>query len=175
MDKDIIAERLKEDVAEMKGKVYKHIANSLALRSAHKPIFHKYPVTSVCLHGANLYTGCKDGVVEKWNLSDLRKPQRTSHIARVKDKKVFTGHTRDVLCLTISSDGTRLASGGSEKRICVWDTATMTHLKTFTQHRGPIMVTLSSTLLMLGPCMSSINKSDLLHECRSNPQIMVTK
>lgn len=148
MDKDIIAERLKEDVAEMKGKVYKHIADSLALRIAHKPILHKYPVTSVCVHGENMYTGCKDGVIEKWDLSDSRRPKKVAHVPRAKDKKVFKGHMKDVLCLAISSDGKRLASGGGDKRICVWDTAAMTPLKTFTQHRGPIMVCPQSMLLM---------------------------
>jgi WD40 repeat protein len=42
--------------------------------------------------------------------------------------------------MTIGGDGKRLATGGTDKRICIWDTSTMTHLKTFTQHRGPVMV-----------------------------------
>ena len=65
---------------------------------------------------------------------------RLEKVRRVRDKKDFKGHLDDVLCMAISSDGGRLATGGSDKRICVWSTHSMEHLKTFTQHRGPVMV-----------------------------------
>jgi ribosomal RNA-processing protein 9 len=140
VDRDIIAQRLQEDVAESKGKVYKRIADYLSLRSTGKQIHHKNPVTCVCLHGVNLYTACKNGVIEKWDITDLGKPRKAAHIDRIRDKKVFKGHTDDVLSMTLTSDGKFLTTGGTDKRICIWQTSTMTHLKTFTQHRGPIMV-----------------------------------
>jgi ribosomal RNA-processing protein 9 len=162
VDRDIIAQRLQEDVAESKGKVYKHIASSLSSPSIGKQIHHKSPVTCISQYGMYLYTACKNGIIEKWNVSESHHPKRVARIAREKDKKVFTGHTDDVLAMTISGDGKFLATGGKDKRICVWETSTMNHLKTFTQHRGPIMVLsqqFSTNELESG--MSFINKSTL--------------
>jgi len=140
VDREIIAQRLQEDVAEAKGKVYKHIAASLSVRSIGKQIHHKNPVTCVTQYRYNLYTACKNGVVEKWDITNTDRPVRVNHIYRIKGKKDFTGHTDDIISMAISGDGKRLATGGSDKRICIWETSTMTHLKTFTQHRGPVMV-----------------------------------
>ena len=120
--------------------MYKRIADTLSLRSIGKQIHHKNPVTCCCVYGINLYTACKNGIIEKWDISDLDKARKVAHIDRIRDKKVFTGHTDDVLSMTLTSDGKFLATGGTDKRICIWQTSTMTHLKTFTQHRGPIMV-----------------------------------
>ena len=140
VDRDIISQRLQEDVAESKGKVYKHIASSLAIRSIGKQIHHKNPVTCITMYGRYFYTGCKNGIVEKWDMTDILHPQRLVHINRLKNKKDFAGHTDDVLSIAISGDGKLVATGGSDKRICIWETSTMKHLKTFTQHRGPVMV-----------------------------------
>jgi ribosomal RNA-processing protein 9 len=38
IDQDIIAQRLKEDVAESKGRVYKHIGTKVSLANIDKPI-----------------------------------------------------------------------------------------------------------------------------------------
>ena len=140
IDRDIIAQRLKEDVAETKGKVYKHVANSLTLRSVARPIYHKNPVTCVAVYESCLYTTSKNGVIEKWDIKDFRDSVRLTQINRQRDKKNFAGHTGDILSLAISGDGKFLATGGADKRICVWETSSMGHLKTFTQHRGPVMV-----------------------------------
>jgi ribosomal RNA-processing protein 9 len=120
--------------------VYKHIASSLTIRSIGKQIHHKNPVTCVTHYGNYFYTGCKNGIVEKWDITDILHPQRLAHINRLKTKKDFSGHTDDVLSIAISGEGKFLATGGSDKRICIWETSTMKHLKTFTQHRGAVMV-----------------------------------
>jgi ribosomal RNA-processing protein 9 len=138
IDRDIIAQRLQEDVAESKGKVYKHIANKLSLSTIGKPIQHRHPVTCVAQHRTHFYTGSKDGVITKWSMKD--KPERLVHINRQQNKKDLSGHNDDVLSMAISGDGNLLATAGQDKRICIWDTASMKHLKTFTQHRGPVMV-----------------------------------
>jgi ribosomal RNA-processing protein 9 len=140
VDRDIIAQRLQEDVAETKGRVYKHIASSLSLVFQGKQIHHKNPVTCVAQYGTDFYTACKNGIVEKWDMKDFQHPKRLAHINREKNKKIFTAHTDDILSMAISGDGKYLATGGMDKRICVWETSTMKHLKSFTQHRGPVMV-----------------------------------
>jgi WD40 repeat protein len=88
-----------------------------------------------------------------------------AYIGREKDKKVFTGHFDDILSMTISGDGKFLATGGSDKRICIWQTSTMAHLKTFTQHRGPVMVATPfrfPKLTGVGLGMSFLNKPIIL-------------
>ena len=69
--------------------------------------------------------------------------------------------------MAIGGDEKRLATGGSDKRICIWDTSTMTHLKTFTQHRGPVMVRIFFTILISGPRLPFIHKSTIFDEFRS--------
>jgi ribosomal RNA-processing protein 9 len=175
IDRDIIAQRLKEDVAETKGRIFKFIASSLRLHSFGKWIQHKNPVTCVCVYGQYVYTGCKNGVIEKWDISHIQKPTRITHINREKNTKVFTGHFDDILCMAISGEGKFLATGGSDKRICIWQTSTMTHLKTFTQHRGPVMVHFICARLTLGSQLSFVEQPTLLNKFRSNVKVMVIK
>jgi ribosomal RNA-processing protein 9 len=139
IDQDIIAQRLQEDVAESKGRVFKHIGAKLSLSTIGKPIPHHHPVTCIAQHGTHVYTGSKGGIIEKWSIE--KKPEKLAHIDRLRNKKDFSRHLDDILSLAISGDGKFLATGGQDKRICIWNTTTMTHLKTFTQHRGPVMVT----------------------------------
>jgi WD40 repeat protein len=140
VDREIISRRLVEDVAASKGKVYKLVAGKLSVQSIGRDIHHKNPVTCVAQFRSSVYTGSKNGVIDKWDVSNMNKPVRTHHINRVKKKTLFAGHLDDVLSMAISGDGKFLATGGGDKRICIWNTSEMTHLKTFTQHRGAIMV-----------------------------------
>ena len=184
IDRDIIAQRLQEDVAESKGKVYKHIASKLFLPTIGKPIHHRHPVTCIAQHGANFYTGSKDGIIEKWIIKD-NKPARLVRIDRQRNKKDLSGHLDDVLSLAISGHGKFLATGGQDKRICIWDTVSMNHLKTFTQHRGPVMVQTTSFIspslssftdcVLLGPRVPSPFESTLLGKFRSHREIVVHK
>src|SRR6202020_1110994 len=100
----------------------------------------KNPVTCVTQYGTSFYVGCKNGVIEKWDMKDIQHPVRLEHIKREKNKKIFTAHTDDILSMAISGDGKLLATGGVDKRICIWETTTMKHVKSFTQHRGAVMV-----------------------------------
>jgi ribosomal RNA-processing protein 9 len=140
VDRDIISQRLQEDVAETKGKVYKHIATLLSAISPAKQIQLINPVTCVTQYGTSFYVGCKNGVIEKWDMKDVQHCVRLKHIKREKNKKIFTAHTDDILSMAISGDGKLLATGGLDKRICIWETTTMKHVKSFTQHRGAVMV-----------------------------------
>ena len=47
---------------------------------------------------------------------------------------VLSGHTVEVLCLTFSSDGTLLASGGFDQTVKLWDLQTGGVVKTFSGH-----------------------------------------
>jgi WD40 repeat protein len=128
--------------------MYKHIASSLSLPIINKRIPQRRPVTCVSHKGSRLYVSCKEGIIEAWDITEVDQPSKLFQISRRKDKKALDGHLDDILSMTISGDGKFLATGGTDKRICVWDTDTMTHLKTFTQHRGPVMVPLINPTLL---------------------------
>ncbi|KAI0987914.1 hypothetical protein GJ496_006332 [Pomphorhynchus laevis] len=50
----------------------------------------------------------------------------------------LTGHKSTVTCLSISQFGSMLASGGIDKRVCLWDTFSRTCLKVINQS-GPVL------------------------------------
>jgi WD40 repeat protein len=52
--------------------------------------------------------------------------------------KVLPGHSRVVLALAFSADGKRLASGGEDRRILIWDVAGARVVKSLEGHGGPI-------------------------------------
>jgi WD40 repeat protein len=140
VDREIISQRLQQDIAESKGKVYKHLATTLVLnKSAIKLLIAtKNPVTCVAESNKTVFLGCKNGIIEKWDIDG--KPVRTGLVRRVKGKRAFGGHADDVLCMALGGNGKVVATGGRDKRICVWETETMRLLKTFTQHRGSVLV-----------------------------------
>ncbi|KAF2842741.1 WD40 repeat-like protein [Patellaria atrata CBS 101060] len=70
IDKDLIAERLKEDVAETKGKVFKYIAKELDWEGATHTLFRadQHPITGVATYGDYAYTVGKDMSIVKWEI-----------------------------------------------------------------------------------------------------------
>src|SRR5690606_24710169 len=70
IDRDLLAERLKEDVAESKGKVYRRLAAELNFAEASHTLFrwNSGSVTSVAVCPPYAYTTTKDGYLTKWKL-----------------------------------------------------------------------------------------------------------
>ncbi|KAI4110220.1 MAG: hypothetical protein L6R37_000113 [Teloschistes peruensis] len=90
IDRDLIAERLKEDVAATKGKLYRHITSSLNFSSASKCAFRAdtLTTTSIAVSPPYVYTVSKDMSLIKWELSTpttLSQPQSKS---KKKNKKL---------------------------------------------------------------------------------------
>lgn len=48
------------------------------------------------------------------------------------------GHTGSILSVAVSPSGKYVATGGSDNKLIIWDAATLTPTKTFTQHRDSI-------------------------------------
>ncbi|KAK9384027.1 WD40-repeat-containing domain protein [Kockiozyma suomiensis] len=49
------------------------------------------------------------------------------------------GHNeKDIICVAVSNDGAFVATGSVDRKINVFDAATLQFLKSFTQHRGPV-------------------------------------
>ena len=55
--------------------------------------------------------------------------------------KLLKGHLGTVTCMSVSSDGNFLASGGDDKTVRIWDTRSQKLLETFRGHRNGVTVT----------------------------------
>ncbi|KAI0914138.1 WD40-repeat-containing domain protein [Ustulina deusta] len=161
IDKDMIAARLEDDVAESKGKVFRHVASDIDLDS--RPTMFRdntHTVTSVAVCSPFVYLVTKDSQLIKYRLqpppdeqykqTTRKKPKkqapprkRPQRLASVKGRhtrageKNFKGHVGQILCVAASDDGKYVATGGDDKRIVVWDSS-LKPLHVFTHHRDSV-------------------------------------
>ncbi|KAL4798912.1 WD40-repeat-containing domain protein [Aspergillus venezuelensis] len=166
IDRDLIAERLKEDVDEFKGRVYRQIASDLAFPAASHAFFRAdtQTTTSIAVHAPYVYTVSKDRTLIKWELATpsaasaptangaVGASKRAPRPQRKKPKQVrFTrglqivgesaedqGHTKSILSVAVSPSGKFVATGGEDSKLIIWDAATLTPVQTFTQHRDSV-------------------------------------
>lgn len=96
IDRDLIAERLKEDVAESKGKVYRHIADKLDFDSAVRTFFRadQTDITAVAACSPYLYTVAKDKSIVKWELPS-QSPSIPSTDALQEDQSTNTSEQKN--------------------------------------------------------------------------------
>ncbi|KAI1367397.1 WD40-repeat-containing domain protein [Xylaria arbuscula] len=161
IDKDMIAARLEDDVAESKGKVFRHVASDIDLDS--RPTMFRdntQTVTSVALCAPYIYLVTKDSQLIKYRLqpppdeqfkqTTRKKPKkqapprkRPQRLASVKGRhtragdKNYKGHVGQILCVAASDDGKYVVTGGDDKRIVVWDSS-LKPLRVFTHHRDAV-------------------------------------
>ena len=163
IDNEILAarmgERLKEDTAESKGKIYRWIAEEFDYAQAkHAPLKSgmKGTPTGVAVCYPYFYSVSSDMELVKWESvqsqeskarSDADHNQRISkprmvamtYGSRKKHKDLkYEHHTRPILCVAASGDGKFVVTGGQDKKMIVWDAATLKPLKVFTQHRDAV-------------------------------------
>ena len=153
IDRDLVAERLKEDVAETKGKLYRRIASSLALdHTAYEHCrFNQHSVNGVATCGRYIYTVSKNSTLAKWALgeeNEVNKSLISEHRLRIllsakgdraqKNNPAFRGHIGQILCVAASSTGTFVVTGGTDRRLIVWDAYKLSPVKVFYQHRDAV-------------------------------------
>lgn len=171
VDAELLAERtgerLKQDTAEGKGKLYKWIAGELDFAGAARAQFRADTdvVTGVAACPPYVYTVSKDMTLIKWETRARRddseaagradgtgKEKGTGQPNAAKPKKLvytrgngkrsrdvnFKHHTGAILCVAASADGKFVATGGQDKKLIVWEAETLTPLKIFTQHRDAV-------------------------------------
>jgi len=160
IDKDLIAERLKEDVAENKGKIYKSIAQELDFEGASHVFGHsglQKAVTGCAVKLPYAWTISKDLCVEKWEIPDPNSyapdPDRPSNITprrtpkrlfwrkgnkNKKGDRDFLGHTGEIISIAISDSGKYLATGDKHARLIIWDADTLNPRHLFTRHRDAV-------------------------------------
>ncbi|EKD16134.1 uncharacterized protein L3040_007776 [Drepanopeziza brunnea f. sp. 'multigermtubi'] len=167
IDRDLIAERLIEDVAESKGRMYRDsLSSELDFSGAGHSWFkwNTQTVTSVATRLPWAYTVGKDMGLTKWKIQELPKhqwlpkagkkaskkakppPKRVpEQIAHVKGNRkesknnAYKGHVDTILTVAASQDGRFVVTGGKDRRIVVWDAATLTCLRVFHQHRDAVL------------------------------------
>jgi ribosomal RNA-processing protein 9 len=161
IDKDLIAQRLKEDVDEEKGRQYRLIAMTLDCPGATQTTFrmNTQSTTAVAVCPPYAYTVSKDRTLMKWELvtPQLDPPvnngthkklrpvrSRPSQLAFVKGVKIDAdavkqhGHIADIISLAASPDGRYVATGGHDKRLIIWSAEDLRPLKTFSSHRDAV-------------------------------------
>ncbi|KAJ9601402.1 hypothetical protein L9F63_000426 [Diploptera punctata] len=144
IDKDVIANRLKEDYLEQTGKLRKTVADSYIGYNSEGVQFlrckeQKLAITCLAISSDNkfVYSGSKDSVIIKWSLLDRCKIKCIKRKQKGSPDSV-KGHVSTVLCLAISSDNKFLASGDENKLIEVWNPDNLEHLHTFKGHNGAV-------------------------------------
>jgi ribosomal RNA-processing protein 9 len=158
IDKDLIAQRLKEDVDEVKGRQFRLISSSLDYASATACNFRMdtQSTSAVAVCPPYAYTASKDRTLIKWAIVDVqaepqtngdsgtrppntkRRPERLASVRGIKIKASASqqhGHTAPILSLAASPDGKFIATGGADKKLIVWSAENLRPLKTFTTHR----------------------------------------
>jgi len=164
IDRDLIAERLQEDVAESKGRVYRQLASELAFSKASKTFFRSNTntITSVAASAPYIYTTTKDLYLQKWKTQDLpqhqfpqttrrkpkkppapprKQPELTAWLkgdTRKSKKAEYNRHAGEILAVAASSDGKYVVTGGRDKKLIVYDAETLKPIKVWTHHRDAI-------------------------------------
>ncbi|KAL2852870.1 WD40-repeat-containing domain protein [Aspergillus pseudoustus] len=166
IDRDLIAERLKEDVDEFKGRVYRQIASDLAFSTASHAFFRAdtQTTTSIAIHAPYVYTVSKDRTLIKWELATpiassasttngtdgaskrAPRPQRkkpkqvrfTRGLQKVAESAEEQGHSKSILAVAVSPSGKFVATGGEDNKLIIWDATTLTPVQTFAQHRDSV-------------------------------------
>jgi len=146
---------------EFKGRGYRQIASDLAFSSASHSLFRAdtQSTTSIAVHAPFVYTVSKDKALIKWELASpenhtpssenskrpprpqRKKPKKVKYVRgvqKVEETGEEHGHTKNILSLAVSPSGKFLATGGEDNKLIIWDAATLTPLKTFTQHRDTV-------------------------------------
>ena len=159
IDRNMIAERLQEDVAETKGRVYRHISSTLSFSTAVQTLFRSksLSITSIATCAPYAYTVSKDLQLTKWEIPiPPPPPARTSQksskpvrrrplrlITRRGDKRKcddpkYQQHIAPILCIAASTTGKYVVTGGADKRLIIWSADNFTPLRVFTQHRDAV-------------------------------------
>lgn len=160
LDKDIIAQRLKEDVDESKGRQFRLIANSMDFANADHTNFRAdtQATTAVAVCKPYVYTVSKDKTLIKWEIpppsliartngptkrshTGKRKPKQVAYVKGIKVRasmKQQNGHRGAILSLAVSPDGQFVATGGADKKLIIWSASDLRPLKTFYMHRDGV-------------------------------------
>jgi len=137
-----MGERLQEDSAESKGKLYRFLAADCDYSAVTRWQFRAdtLSLTGVAACPPYLYTTAKDKTLIKWDVSALGKPRQLVYVRGNGRRREpdYDRHTGAILCVAASEDGKFVATGGSDGRLIIWN-ADLVPLRVFTQHRDAVV------------------------------------
>lgn len=122
LDEDIISRRLRQDAAQSQGHIFRDLSRCTAgpVRTARTSARH---LTACCAAGASVYTGAKDGRVDRYRLE----PDALGLKCRLQKSRTLRGR---VFCVAADSAGRYLAAG-LPGRFCVLHAETLESVKEF--------------------------------------------
>lgn len=157
LDKDLIAQRLKQDVDEAKGRQFRLLATTLDFPNAAHSMFRAdtESTTGVAVCQPYAYTVSRDKTLIKWELVHpglpsskknptaprRKKPKQCAYVRGIKIRASATqqhGHTGEILSVAASPDGRYVATGGADKKLIIWAADDLRPLKTFMTHRDAV-------------------------------------
>ena len=122
--------------------------------------------TSIAVHAPYVYTVSKDKTLIKWELAtptiptankgidgnktppkkggarqQRKKPRKVNFVRgmqKVAESGEEHGHTGRILSVAVSPSGKFIVTGGTDRKLIIWDSATLKPQKTFMQHRDSI-------------------------------------
>ena len=150
---DAISQRLRDDVRQASGKIFRQCADVLTTCEASEVTntFHrghdKAPTCVTISHDErSAWTGSKDCSIVRWDVETGKRVSKYpgQHVTRAErnaggDKKIHAnGHSNEVLAIACTTDGKYVASAGRDSTIRLWDVRSNELLDTFKGHRDII-------------------------------------
>ncbi|XP_064632922.1 U3 small nucleolar RNA-interacting protein 2-like isoform X2 [Lineus longissimus] len=140
--RDLIGHRLREDVLEQAGKLYRQVAAEYVPPSSDDIKVlrgHKLPITCLVISpdAKHVFTGSKDFTIIKWDVAEGKKIH-TIKGGKKGEEETHKGHCSHILSLAIASDAKFMVSGDKSKLIHVWNPDTCEHIKTLRGHRDAV-------------------------------------
>jgi len=148
-----VTNRLKEDILEAEGRLRREVAEKVvADESVDRGVlscskYLKKAVTCLCISPDDqyVYSGCKDGHLMKWLLSERKKVAMVKKKEKITKRKAKKGvvaktegvnpnavHSSSILAIAISSDGKFLATGDRDRQVVIWEPETLKRIHIFT-------------------------------------------
>lgn len=125
LDREIISRRLKKDVGESQGVIFRTVDDA-SVSPTHATRISARQLVSIAAHGVHAYTLTKDGRIQKWYLS-----QEAPKLLRIVSMKFPTekGRFKEPTC--IAANEKYVVTGGKDHQIAVWSAENLTFIHNF--------------------------------------------